>query len=66
MDEKLQQQRFERKYFINERQAPQIREFVRQYLVPDKYSLGKPDYSYPVHSIYLDSSDLLTYWATVQ
>ena len=65
MEEQLQHQRFERKYFISERQAAGIREFVKCYLVPDQFSVGKPDYSYPVHSLYLDSEDLLTYWATV-
>jgi hypothetical protein len=65
MEEQLQHQRFERKYFITERQAMQIREFVKYYLVPDKFSEAKPDLSYPVHSIYLDSESLLTYWATV-
>ena len=65
MDEQLQHQRFERKYFVTERQAIQIREFVKCYLVPDPFSEGRPDYSYPVHSVYLDSDDLMTYWATV-
>src|SRR5262245_12524989 len=65
MEEQLQHQRFERKYFISERQAAGIREFAKLHLVPDKFSEGKPDYSYEVHSIYLDSADLLTYWATV-
>jgi hypothetical protein len=65
MEEQLQRQRFERKYFITERQAMEIREFVKRYLVPDKFSEGRPDYSYPVHSLYLDSNDLMTYWATV-
>ena len=65
MDEQLQHQRFERKYFVTERQAIQIREFVKCYLVPDKFSEGQPDYSYPVHSLYLDSNELMTYWATV-
>jgi hypothetical protein len=65
MEEQLQHQRFERKYFVSEQQAAGIREFARMHLVPDKFSEGKPDNSYEVHSIYLDSADLLTYWATV-
>ena len=65
MEEQLQHQRFERKYFITERQAIQIREFIKGYLVPDKFSENCPDYAYPVHSLYLDSSELMTYWATV-
>src|SRR5215471_11792293 len=31
----------------------------------DEYSVGRPDYSYPVHSIYLDSDNLEIYWRTV-
>jgi hypothetical protein len=65
MSDKLQTQRFERKYFIKESQALQIREFLRHYLEPDEYSKGKPNYSYPIHSIYLDSDLLTTYWAQV-
>ncbi len=65
MDDQLQHQRFERKYFVNERQVAHIRDMVRCYLVPDKFSEDKPDYSYPVHSLYLDSDALMTYWATV-
>jgi hypothetical protein len=65
MEEQLQQQRFERKYFVTETQAMQIREIARMRLVPDKFSEDKPEYSYAVHSIYLDSTDLMTYWATV-
>jgi len=31
----------------------------------DEYSVGKPNYSYPVHSLYLDSDNLEIYWRTV-
>jgi len=65
MSADLQAQRFERKYFVSQRQALQIREFVRSYLVPDEHSETAPDLSYPVHSLYLDSDQLSTYWATV-
>jgi hypothetical protein len=65
MSDKFQSQRFERKYFVTQSQALQIREFVRHHLVPDEYSKGRLNYSYPVHSIYLDSEQLDTYWATV-
>jgi SPX domain protein involved in polyphosphate accumulation len=65
MSADLQPQRFERKYFVSRRQASQIREFVRSYLVPDDHSESAPDLAYPVHSIYLDSDQLSTYWATV-
>jgi hypothetical protein len=65
MEEQMQRQRFERKYFINERQALQVREFIKNYLVLDDFSANTPGHAYPVHSIYLDSDDLMTYWATV-
>jgi hypothetical protein len=65
MIDKLQTQRYERKYFVSQKQALQIREFLRHYLEPDEYSIGKPNLSYPIHSIYLDSDLLTTYWATV-
>jgi hypothetical protein len=65
MEDQLQRQRFERKYFISEKQAGHIREFLKRYLVPDEFSASRPDLFYPVHSLYLDSSELTTYWATV-
>ena len=54
-DDKLQASRFEQKYIIGEETALQIREFVRSYLELDENGVGKPNYSYPVHSLYLDS-----------
>lgn len=65
MIDKAQTQRFERKYFVSNQKAMQIREYVRQYMQPDEYSARQPDFSYPIHSIYLDSDLLTTYWATV-
>ncbi len=65
MPDRLQPQRFERKYFLSEPQAARVREFVRAYLVPDEHGAGAPDGAYPVHSLYLDSDCLTTYWATV-
>ena len=61
----MQRQRFELKYRLTEELAPQVREFVSSYLELDENGVGKPDYSYPVHSLYLDSDTLATYWATV-
>jgi len=65
MIDKFQTQRYERKYFVTQSQALQIREILRHYLELDEYSAGKPNYSYPIHSIYLDTDQLATYWATV-
>ena len=61
----MQQSRFELKYLVSEDTALQIRDFVRSYLEMDEYSVGRPNYSYPVHSLYLDSDDLKTYWETI-
>lgn len=63
--DRLQHQRFELKYIIPEHVALQVRQFVAAYLEIDEYGATMPNLSYPVHSLYLDSDDLLTYWATI-
>ena len=63
--DRMQKQRFELKYLITEETALMVRDFVRSYLDFDEYSVGKPNYSYPVHSLYLDSDDLKLYWGTI-
>jgi hypothetical protein len=63
--DRMQKQRFELKYLISEEKALMIRDFVRSYLNFDEYSVGKPNYSYPVHSLYIDSDDLKLYWTTI-
>jgi VTC domain len=63
--DRMQPQRFELKYLVHEQTALQIRDFVRCYLEMDEYSVGRPNYSYPVHSLYLDSDDLKLYWRTI-
>jgi SPX domain protein involved in polyphosphate accumulation len=63
--DRMQQQRFELKYLITEETALLVRDFVRSYLEMDEYSVGRPNYSYPVHSLYLDSDDLKLYWDTI-
>jgi hypothetical protein len=65
MIDRFQEQRFELKYFITPSQAQRVREVVRCFLVPDEYARGHDELGYPVHSIYLDSDALTTYWATV-
>jgi hypothetical protein len=62
---RMQEQRFELKYLIEEARAAQIRPFVQQYLSVDPFGERQPDLSYPVHSLYLDSDSLETYWHTV-
>ncbi len=56
--DRMQSQRFEHKYLVDEDTALKIRDFVRAYLELDEFGEGKPDFSYPVHSLYLDSDDL--------
>jgi hypothetical protein len=63
--DRMQTQRFELKYLISEEKAARVRDFVRSYLNLDEYSAIRPNYSYPVHSLYLDSDDLYTYWETI-
>jgi VTC domain-containing protein len=63
--DKLQTSRFELKYLIDEETALGVREVVRSYLELDENSVGKPDYSYPVHSLYLDSEDYTLYRQTI-
>lgn len=62
---KMQQQRFELKYLIDESLTSGIRDFVSCYLELDDYAVGRPNFSYPVHSVYLDSPDLRTHHATI-
>ena len=64
-DHRLQQQRFELKYLIDEAIAPSIRDFLTSYLELDEYGADRPNFSYPVHSLYLDSDDLRTYQESV-
>lgn len=63
--DRLQLQRLELKYIISEQQALAVRDFVQMYLEIDEYSKDKPNYSYRIHSLYLDSDDLKTYWDTI-
>jgi len=63
--DRLQLQRLELKYLISERKALAVREFVRCYLDVDEYGANSEDFSYDIHSLYLDSDDLKTYWDTI-
>src|SRR6267143_7058571 len=63
--DRMQQPPFELKYLIRESTAQRVRDFVRCYLGMDEFGVGKPNYSYPVHSLYLDSDNLEIYWRTV-
>lgn len=61
--DRLQTQRFELKYLLTEETARAVRQFVRAHLKPDEFAATMPDFSYPVHSLYLDSPELTTYQA---
>src|SRR5690349_1863711 len=65
MAHELQLQRFELKYLVPEPTALGVRDFVRSYLELDEFGATLPNFSYPVHSLYLDSSDLKLYQATI-
>ncbi|MDB6110180.1 MAG: hypothetical protein JWR69_1930 [Pedosphaera sp.] len=60
-DHRLQLQRFELKYLVDEAITPWVRDFVSSYLDLDDFGVGRPNLSYPVHSLYLDSDDLQTF-----
>lgn len=64
-DHRLQPQRFEFKYLIREEMTRALRDFVSCYLELDDFSAHRPNHSYDVHSIYLDSESLHTHRATV-
>lgn len=61
--DRIQTQRFEIKYLVSESTAQSVRDYVRSYLKPDDFAAKLPNFSYPVHSLYLDSPDLATYQA---
>jgi hypothetical protein len=63
MRDKLQ--RFELKYIVEESVALSVRDHVSTHLELDEFSARQPNYSYPVHSLYLDSDDLLLYQSAI-
>lgn len=63
--DRLQLQRFEIKYLVPESVALAARDFVRSYLAMDEFGATFPQFSYPVHSLYLDSNDLMFYRQTI-
>ena len=62
---RLQPRRFELKYLVDEAITETIRDFVSSYLELDDYGVGRQNFSYPVHSLYLDSDGLETYHASI-
>lgn len=53
--------RFERKYVLSESRARAIRQFIQPYVRPDENLRPHHTRGYPVHSLYLDSPDLMLY-----
>ena len=52
--------RFELKYLISLRQAGELKEILKKYMLPDEY--GDRDNRYKITSLYYDSPDLRCYW----
>jgi hypothetical protein len=61
----LQLQRFEIKYLVSEEKARKVRQFISSYLEIDEFGATQPNFSYPIHSLYLDSELLTFYWHTI-
>jgi hypothetical protein len=62
---RLQLRRIELKYQVSEAIALGVRDFVSSYLEIDDFGATKPNLSYSIHSLYLDSPSLATYWHTI-
>lgn len=63
--DRLQTQRFELKYRIDEPTAVALRRFVRPFLVPDDFGANRDIPWYPVHSLYLDTDAFALCHATL-
>lgn len=61
----FQASRYELKYIIDEPCAAAVRDFCRAHLVPDEHADPNQGNSYPVHSLYLDTSGLTLFRSTV-
>ncbi len=61
----MQLQRLELKYQISDEMALAVRDFISSYLEVDEFGATRPNLSYPVHSLYLDSPDLATFRHTI-
>lgn len=64
MKHNLQRQRYELKYMIGREQVVPIRDFVSSYLVADGFA-SPEDFAYDIHSIYLDSDGMETYYSAI-
>jgi hypothetical protein len=57
---------YEVRYLITEETALRLRDFTQCYFDFDEYSVGVPNFSYPVHRLYLDSDSLRLYWDAIE
>jgi VTC domain-containing protein len=64
--DRLQSNRWELKYLIDEESAARVRQFVSSYLEPDENNDPNQKSGYPVYSLYLDTPDRKLYWQTIQ
>ncbi|MBX3747958.1 MAG: polyphosphate polymerase domain-containing protein [Verrucomicrobiae bacterium] len=64
-EDRLQMQRLELKYQVSDDVALAARDFISSYLELDEFGATRPNLSYPVHSLYLDSPGLATYHHTI-
>jgi SPX domain protein involved in polyphosphate accumulation len=65
MAQDLQLQRYELKYMVPESVALRVRDYVQSFLEIDEFGATLPNFSYPVHSLYLDSHKLTIYRNTI-
>ena len=63
---RMQEQRYELKYWLNGSTALRVRDHVQQHLKLDPFSVGQVDLSYPVHSLYLDAEHLPLFRGTAE
>jgi hypothetical protein len=67
-EDKMQLQRFELKYLVSEEKALAIRDYLSSqidYVDVDEFGAELPNFSYPVHSLYLDSPQMRLYQETI-
>ena len=61
----MQSNRFELKYLIDEGRARLVRDFVQAHLEADPFAKAANNYSYFIHSLYLDTPDRQLCFATL-
>jgi SPX domain protein involved in polyphosphate accumulation len=61
----LHRQHYEFKYLIPEERDASVRDFLAEHLQLDKTCMGRPSFSFPVHSLYFDSKSWDFYWRRV-